>query len=251
MKIVVIGGHGLIGSRLVAILGEHGHEAVAAGPRSGVNTVTGEGLAEALDGADVVVDVCNSPSFADDDVMDFFRTGTENLVAAAQAAGVRHHVALSVVGCDRLPDSGYMRAKVAEEELVEGSSLPYTIVRATQFYEFVKVIADASAVGDTVRVPAALVQPIAAEDVSREVARAAEGEPAGGIVEIAGPEACSFEDLIRQELRARNDPRHVAVDPDAGYFGAKLADDSLLPVDAARLGETRFEDWLGRHAVAG
>ena len=251
MKIVVIGGHGLIGSRLVDILGEHGHEAVAAGPRTGVNTVTGEGLAEALDGADVVVDVCNSPSFADDDVMDFFRTGTANLVAAAKAAGVGHHVALSIVGCDLLPDSGYMRAKVVEEELVESSSLPYTIVRATQFYEFVQVIVGAATEGDTVRVPAALIQPIAAEDVSRAVGKAAVSEPANGIVEIAGPEACSFEDLIRQELRARNDPRHVVVDADAGYFGAKLADDSLLPVDAAQLGETRFEDWLGRPAVAG
>jgi uncharacterized protein YbjT (DUF2867 family) len=251
MKIVVIGGHGLIGSRLVDILGEHGHEAVAAGPRSGVNTVTGEGLAEALDGADVVVDVCNSPSFEDDAVMDFFRTGTGNVVAAAQAAGVGHHVALSVVGCDLLPDSGYMRAKVAEEELVEGSPVPYTIVRATQFYEFVKVIADAATQGDSVRVPAALIQPIAAEDVSQAVARAAVGEPVRGIVEIAGPEAYSFQDLIRQELTARDDARRVIVDPEAGYFGAALTDGTLLPGEGAQLGETRFEDWLGRSAVAG
>jgi uncharacterized protein YbjT (DUF2867 family) len=250
MKIVVIGGHGLIGSRLVDILGEHGHEAVAAGPRTGVNTVTGDGLAEALDGADVVVDVCNSPSFADDEVMDFFRTGTRNLVAAARTAGVGHHVALSVVGCDRLPDSGYMRAKVVEEELVEGSSLPYTIVRATQFYEFVKVIADAATEGDTVRVPAARVQPIAAEDVSRAVGRAAVGEPVNGIVEVAGPEAYTFEDLVRRELSARDDPRQVVVDPGAGYFGAELTDGSLVPDDDARLGETRFEDWLGRPAIA-
>jgi uncharacterized protein YbjT (DUF2867 family) len=250
MKIVVIGGHGLIGSRLVDILGEHGHEAVAAGPRTGVNTVTGEGLAEALDGADVVVDVCNSPSFADDDVMDFFRTGTGNLVAAAQVAGVGHHVALSVVGCDLLPDSGYMRAKLVEEELVEGSSLPYTIVRATQFYEFVKMIADAATEGDTVRVPAALIQPIAAEDVSRAVGRAAVSEAINGIVEIAGPEAYTFEDLIRRHLSAHDDPRQVVVDPGAGYFGARLTDGSLLPGEGAQLAETRFEDWLGRPAIA-
>jgi uncharacterized protein YbjT (DUF2867 family) len=251
MKIVVIGGHGLIGSQLVDKLGDHGHDAVAAGPRTGVNTLTGQGLAEALDGADVVVDVCNSPSFEDDAVMDFFRTSTGNTLAAEEAAGVGHHVALSVVGCDRLPDSGYMRAKVAQEELIEASSIPYTIVRSTQFYEFVKTIADAATEGDTVRVPAASIQPIAAEEVARAVGRTAIGTPAGGIVEVAGPEPFRFDELMRQGLSARNDRRHVAADPDARYFGTTLSDTSLLPGEHAQLGETRFEDWLGRPAIPG
>jgi uncharacterized protein YbjT (DUF2867 family) len=251
MKIVVIGGHGLIGSKLVDNLVEHGHDAVAAGPRTGVNTLTGEGLAEVLDGADVVVDVCNSPSFEDDAVLDFFRTSTGNLLVAEQAAGVRHHVALSVVGCDRLPESGYMRAKVAQEELIENSSIPYTIVRSTQFYEFVDAIADAATEGDTVRLPSARIQPIAAGDVARAVGRAAIGTPAGGIVEVAGPERFRFDELIRQGLSARSDPRHVIADPDARYFGAKLDDTSLLAGPDAQLGGTRFEDWLGRLAIPG
>ena len=250
MRIVVIGGHGLIGSQVVDQLGDHGHDAVAAGPRTGVDALTREGLAEALDGADVVVDVCNSPSFADDAVLDFFRTTTGNLVAAEKAAGVGHHVALSVVGCDRLPDSGYMRAKVAQEALIENSSIPYTIVRSTQFYEFVRMIADAATEGDTVRLPSAQIQPIAAEDVARAVGRTAVGTAAGGFVEIAGPEPFRFEELIRRELSARNDPRHVVTDPDGRYFGTTLGDTSLLPGEHAQLGETRFEDWLSQPSIS-
>ena len=197
MKIVVIGGHGRIGSKIVAKLGEHGHDAVAAGPKTGVNTLTGEGLAEALAGADVVIDVSNSPSFEDDAVMDFFRTSTGNLLAAEQAAGVGHHVAMSVVGSDRLPDSGYLRAKVAQEQLIEASSIPYSIVRSTQFFEFVESIADAATDGDTVRVPAASIQPVAADDAARAVGRIAVGTPVDGIVEVAGPEPFRFDELIQ------------------------------------------------------
>ena len=244
MKIVVIGGHGRIGSKIVEQLGEHGHDAVAADPSTGVNTLTGEGLAEAFEGADVVVDVSNSPSFEDDAVMDFFRTSTRNLLAAEQTAGVGHHVAMSIVGCDRLPGSGYLRAKVAQEELIEASPVPYSIVRSTQFYEFVDSIADAATDGDTVRVPAAGIQPIAAEDAARAVARISVGEPANGIVEIGGPKPYGFDELIREDLSAHDDPRRVAVDPDAQYFGTKLANGSLLPGKDAQLGETRFEDWL-------
>ena len=251
MKIVVIGGHGRIGSKIVAKLGEHGHDAVAAGPQTGVNTLTGEGLAEALAGADVVIDVSNSPSFEDDAVMDFFRTSTGNLLAAEQAAGVGHHVAMSVVGSDRLPDSGYLRAKVAQEELIEASSIPYSIVRSTQFYEFVESIADAATEGDTVRVPAASIQPVAADDAARAVGRIAVGTPVGGIVEVAGPRPYRFDELIRESLSAHDDPRRVVVDPDARYFGTTLTNGSLLPGENAQLGETRFEDWLGAHATAG
>ena len=251
MKIVVIGGHGRIGSKIVDRLGEHGHDAVAAGPKTGVDTLTGEGLAEALAGADVVVDVSNSPSFEDDAVMDFFRTSTGNLLAAEQAAGVGHHVAMSVVGSDRLPDSGYLRAKVAQEKLIQEGAMPYSIVRSTQFFEFVEPIVAAATEGDTVRVPSARIQPIAADDAARAVGRIAVGTPVNGIVEVAGPEPLRFEDLIQSALSARNDPRHVVADPDARYFGAKLADGSLLPGENAQLGETRFEDWLGAHAIAG
>jgi uncharacterized protein YbjT (DUF2867 family) len=250
MKIIVIGGHGRIGSKIVERLGEHGHDAVAADPGTGVDTLTGEGLAEALHGADVVVDVSNSPSFEDDAVLEFFRTSTRNLLAAEQAAGVGHHVALSVVGSDRLPDSGYLRAKVAQEELIEASSVPYTIVRSTQFYEFVDSIAAAAADGDTVRVPAASIQPIAADDAARAVGRLAVGRPAGGIVEIAGPAPYRFDELIRLGLSAHDDPRDVVADPDARYFGTTLTDGSLLPGSGAELGETRFEDWLGAPATA-
>ena len=249
MKIVVIGGHGLIGSKLIDKLRDHGHDADAADLDTGINTLTGEGLAEALDGAEVVVDVSNSPSFEDDAVLDFFRTSTSNILAAEQAAGVGHHVALSVVGCDRLPDSGYLRAKVAQEKLIEASSIPYSIVRATQFYEFVERIAAAATEGDTVRLPAARIQPMAADDVARAVGKTAVGTPAGGIVEVAGPEPFSFEELIRRGLEARNDPRHVVADPDARYFGTTLDDSSLLPGGDAQLGETRFEDWLGALAT--
>jgi uncharacterized protein YbjT (DUF2867 family) len=241
MRIVVIGGHGRIGSKLVDRLGD---DAVAAGPRTGVDAFTGEGLAGALDGADVVVDACNSPSFEDDAVLDFFRTSTANLLAAEQAADVGHHVAMSVVACDRLPDSGYMRAKVAQEELVEASSIPYTIVRSTQFHEFVEIIADAATEGDTVRLPSARIQPVAAEDAARAAGRIAVGTPVNGTIEVAGPEPYRFDELIRRALIVRNDPRQVVADPDTRYFGTTLDDSSLLPGEHARLGETRFEDWL-------
>jgi uncharacterized protein YbjT (DUF2867 family) len=245
MKIVVIGGHGLIGSKLVDRLGDDGHDVAAASRRTGVDAVTGEGLAEALDGADVVIDAANSPSFEDEAVMSFFQTSTGNLLAA----GVGHHVAVSVVGCDRLSESGYMRAKVAQEELIAASSIPYSIVRATQFYEFVETIAYVATDGDTVRLPPARIQPVAAEDAARAVGRIAVGEPVNGIVEVAGPEPLPFDELIRQALS--NDPRHVVVDPDARYFGAPLGDAGLLPGEHAQLGNTRFEDWFSRPAVAG
>jgi uncharacterized protein YbjT (DUF2867 family) len=251
MKIIVIGGHGRIGSKIVARLGEHGHDAVAAGPQNGVDTLTGEGLAEALDGADVVIDVSNSPSFEDDAVMDFFQTSTRNILAAEQVAGVGHHVAMSVVGSDRLPDSGYLRAKVAQEQLIEAGPIPYSIVRSTQFYEFVEPIADAATEGNTVRVPDASIQPIAADDAARAVGRMAVGTPANGIVEVAGPKPYRFDELIGYTLRTRNDPRRVVVDPDARYFGATLTNGSLLPSEHAQLGETRFEDWLGALATTG
>jgi uncharacterized protein YbjT (DUF2867 family) len=251
MKIVVIGGHGRVGSKIVEKLGEHGHDAVAADLSTGVNTLTGEGLAEALDGADAVVDVSNSPSFEDAEVLEFFRTSTRNILAAEKAAGVGHHVALSVVGSDRLPDSGYLRAKVAQEELIKASSIPYSIVRSTQFFEFVESIAAASTDGDTVRVPAASIQPVAADDAASAVGRIAVGVPVNGIVEIAGPEPFRFDELIRYDLSAHNDPRAVVADPDAQYFGTRLTDDSLLPGEDAQLGETRFEDWLGALATAG
>jgi uncharacterized protein YbjT (DUF2867 family) len=250
MKIVVIGGHGRVGSKIVEKLGEHGHDGVAADLSTGVNTLTGEGLAEALDGADVVVDVSNSPSFEDDAVMEFFQTATRNVLAAEQAARVGHHVAMSVVGSDRLPGSGYLRAKVAQEMLIEASSIPYSIVRSTQFFEFVDSIAADATDGDSVRVPAASIQPVAADDAASAVCRIAVGRPAGGIVEVAGPKPYRFDELIRYALSARNDPRHVVADPDARYFGTTLTNGSLLPSEHAQLGETRFEDWLGALATA-
>src|SRR4051812_45597569 len=246
MKIVIIGGTGLIGSKLVTILGEQGHEAVAASPNSGVNTLTGEGLAEVLKGAQVVVDVSNSPSFADAPVMEFFKRSTGNLLTYEAAAGVGHHVALSVVGTDRLPDSGYLRAKNAQEMLIKESSIPYSIVRATQFFEFVKSIADSATEGNTVRLPPVRFQPMAADDVASAVARVAMGSPLNGIVEIAGPEQFRFDELIRLGLSARKDPREVIADPHARYFGTELSERSLVPGDDAQLGETRFEDWLSR-----
>jgi uncharacterized protein YbjT (DUF2867 family) len=249
MKIVVIGGRGRIGSKLVEKLEQHGHDAVAADLSDGVNTLTGEGLAEALDGADVVVDVSNSPSFEDAAVLAFFETSTGNILAAEKAAGVGHHVALSVVGADRLPDSGYLRAKVAQEQLIEDSSIPYSIVRATQFYEFVQSIADAATDADTVRVPSALIQPIAADEVARAVGRTAVGTPVNGIVEISGPETFRFDELIRHGLSAHNDPRHVVADPGARYFGTKLTDTSLVTGPDAQLSEARFEDWLSALAT--
>jgi uncharacterized protein YbjT (DUF2867 family) len=251
MKIIVIGGHGRVGSKIVDKLGQHGHDAVAAGPQTGVDTITGEGLAEVLDGADVVIDVSNSPSFEDDAVMEFFQTSTRNILGAEKAAGVGHHVAMSVVGGDRLPDSGYLRAKVAQEGLIAASPIPYSIVRSTQFYEFVDSIIGAATEGETVRVPAASIQPIAAGDAARAVARVAVGKPANGIVEIAGPKPYRFDELIGSALSARNDPRPVVADPGTPYFGATLTDGSLLPSEHAELGETRFEDWLGALATAG
>ncbi len=244
MKVVIIGGTGLIGSKLVTKLRDHGHEAVPAAPNTGVNTLTGEGLADVMQGAAVVVDVSNSPSFEDAAVIEFFGTSTRNLLDAEAAAGVGHHVALSIVGDDALPDSGYMRAKVAQEALIRGSSIPYSIVHATQFFEFLGRIADDATDGDTVRLPPVLFQPIAADDVATAVDRVAEGEPVGGIIEIAGPEQFRFDDFIRRGLAARHDPRQVVADPDARYFGTALAERSLVPGDGAQLGETTFEAWL-------
>jgi len=245
----VIGGTGLIGSKLVRMLQEHGHQAVAASPNTGVNTITGEGLAEALRGASVVVDVSNSPSFEDAAVLKFFETSTGNILQAEAAAGVRHHVALSVVGTERLQQSGYFRAKMAQEKLIQESSIPYSIVHATQFFEFVKSIADGATVGNTVRLAPVLIQPMAAEDVASAVARTAVGAPINGIVEVAGPEQFRLDELVRRALAARHDPRKVAADPQTRYFGAKLGERMLVPGADAKLGEIRFEDWLSQSAV--
>jgi len=250
MKIVVIGGTGLIGSKVVTKLSERGYQAVSASPASGVNTLTGEGLAEVLEGASVVVDVSNSPSFEDGPVMEFFQTSTRNLLNSEATAGVGHNVALSFVGTDRLPDSGYMRAKVAQEKLIRESSIPYSIVRATQFFEFVNRIADSATEGNAVRVPPVRFQPMAADDVASAVARVAMGPPLNGIVEIAGPEQFRFDELIRLGLSARKDPREVIADSHARYFGTELSERSLVPGDDdAQLGETRFEDWLNRQST--
>jgi uncharacterized protein YbjT (DUF2867 family) len=246
MKIVVIGGSGLIGSKLVNKLSQHGHETIAASPDSGVNTLTGEGLDEALEGASVVVDVSNAPAWEDDAVMEFFTTPTSNLQAAEAAAGVAHHVALSVVGTERLTESGYFRAKLAQEELIAGSSIPYSIVRATQFFEFVKRIADDATDGNTVRLPPALVQPMAADDVASGVGRVSVGTPLNGMLEIAGPEQFRLDELIRGVLQTRKDPREVVTDPQARYFGINPSERALLPGPDARLAETRFRDWLER-----
>ena len=248
MKIVVIGGTGLIGSKVVTKLGERGYEVVAASPNSGVNTLTGEGLAEVLEGASVVVDVSNSPSFEDAPVMEFFQTSTRNLLTYEAAAGVGHHVALSIVGTDSLPDSGYMRAKVAQEKLIKESSIPYSIVRATQFFEFVNRIADSATEGTTVRLPSVGFQPMAADDVASVVSKVAIGSPLNGMVEVAGPEQFRFDECISRGLSARQDPREVIADPHARYFGTELGERSLVPGDDAQLGETRFEDWLSRAA---
>jgi uncharacterized protein YbjT (DUF2867 family) len=244
MKIVVIGGTGLIGSKVVSKLDDRGYEAVAASPNSGVNTLTGEGLAEVLEGASVLVDVSNSPSFEDAAVMEFFTTSTHNMLEYEAAAGVGHHVALSVVGCDRLPESGYLRAKVAQEKLIKESSIPYSIVRATQFFEFLKRIADTATEGNTIRLPAVGFQPMAADDVAQIVAKTAVGLPLNGTVEVGGPERFRFDEMIRMGLNAGNDPREVVIDPHARYFGTELGERSLVPDDGALLGETRFEDWL-------
>ena len=249
MKIVIIGGTGRIGSKVVTLLRERRHQAVPASPESGVNTLTGQGLAEVLAGAAEVVDVSNSPSFEDAAVLKFFETSTTNLLAAEAAAGVSHHVALSIVGIDGAPDSGYFRAKVAQETLIRNSSIPYSIVRATQFFEFFKSIADEATDGNTVRIAPVLFQPIAADDVAKAVSRVAVSAPVNGIVEIAGPQQFRFDEFIRLGLRARQDPRVVAADPQARYFGTELGERTLVPGADARLGDIRFEDWLAQSAV--
>jgi len=249
MKIVVIGGSGLIGSKLVTKLREHGHETVAASPNSGVNTLTGEGLAGALKGASVVIDVSNSPSWEDSAVMKFFETSTRNLLSYEAAAGIGHHVALSVVGTDQLTESGYFRAKVAQEKLIKESSIPYTIVRATQFFEFVKGIADISMDGDKVHLPPVLFQPMAADDVASGVGRIAVDAPVNGIVEIGGPEQFRLDELVRLHLATLKDPREVIADPHARYSGAEVSERTLVPGNNARLGETRFETWLTQSAA--
>jgi len=246
MKIVVIGGSGLIGSKLVAILSALGHEAVAASPNSGVNTLTGEGLAEVLEGVQVVVDVSNSPSFEDAAVLNFFETSTRNLLSYEAVARVGHHVALSVVGSERLPESGYLRAKIAQENLIKEGSIPYSIIHATQFFEFVNRIADEATSGNSVHLPPVLFQPIAADDVATAVCEVATGSPLNGVVEVGGPEQFRFDELIRQALSARNDPREVIADPHAKYFGTELSERSLVPDNDAQLGETHFEDWVSR-----
>jgi uncharacterized protein YbjT (DUF2867 family) len=246
MKIVVIGGTGLIGSKVVGKLREQGHESIAASPSSGVNTITGEGLAEVLNGAAVVLDVTNAPSWEDAAVMTFFETSTRNLLAQESAAGVKHHVALSVVGTDRLLDSGYFRAKITQENLIRSSSVPYSIVRATQFYEFVKAIADLSTTDGTVRLPSALIQPMAADDVASALARVAVGAPVNGTVEVGGPEQFPLDDLVRRFLAARKDPRQVIRDPQAPYYGIHVSERALVPDASAWLGNTRLDDWLAR-----
>jgi uncharacterized protein YbjT (DUF2867 family) len=249
MKLVIIGGTGLIGSKLVSRLREHGHEAVPAAPGTGVNTLTGEGLAEVLQGASVVVDVSNSPSFEDTAVMEFFTTSTRNVLTAAGAAGVKHYVALSVVGTERLSESGYFRAKTAQEELIKASSIPYSIVHATQFFEFVNSIAAVATEGNTVRVPPVFIRPMAADDVAKAVGRIAVGTPVNGVVEIAGPEQFRLDELIRKGLKARQDPRQVVGDPQSRYFGVRLSERTLVPAEGARLGEIRFQEWLGQPAL--
>jgi uncharacterized protein YbjT (DUF2867 family) len=249
MKIVVIGGTGLIGSKLVNKLREHGHEAVAAAPNTGVNTITGEGLAEVLKGASVVVDVSNSPSWDDAAVLKFFETSTNNLLTYEAAAGLGHHVALSVVGTDRRSESGYFRAKIAQEKLIKQSSIPYSIVHATQFFEFLKGLADISMVGDKVHLPPVLFQPMAADDVASGVGRIAVGRPVNGIVEIGGPEQFRLDELVRRRLSSLKDPREVIADPNARYDGARVSEKTLLPGNNARLGETRFETWLTQPAA--
>jgi uncharacterized protein YbjT (DUF2867 family) len=246
MKVVVIGGTGLIGSKVVAELEEHGHEAVPASPDSGVDTLTGEGLAEVLAGAQVVVDVSNSPSFADDDVLRFFRTSTSNILKAEKAAGVGHHVALSVVGTDRLQGSGYFRAKQAQEDLIRGGGVPYSIVHATQFFEFAKGLADQATDGDTVTLLPVRIQPVSSDDVAAAVCRAAVGEPLDGLTEVAGPDVYELPELIRRELAATQDARKVVADPNGTYWGAEIEDDTLLPGPDAHIGEVRFDEWLAR-----
>ena len=249
MKVVVIGGTGLIGSKTVAILRRSGHEVLAASPTSGVDTITGEGLKEALDDAKVVIDVANSPSFEDKAALEFFETSGRNLLAAEAAAGVRHHVALSIVAIDRT-DNGYFRAKVAQEKLIRTSGIPYTIVRSTQFLEFLRRIADSAADGNIVRLPPVLFQPIAADDVAASVADVALAAPRNGIVEMAGPERAPFNEILARYLKAIGDPRGVVSDPEAHYFGAGVEEDSLVPLSEARLGRIGLDEWLRRSQAA-
>jgi uncharacterized protein YbjT (DUF2867 family) len=250
MKVVVIGGTGLIGSKLLEKIRAHGDEAIPASPGTGVDTLTGDGLDEVLEGAAVVVDVTNSPSFEDDAVLEFFTASTRNLLAAEARAGVRHHVALSVVGTGRLPESGYFRAKLAQESLIEGSTIPYSIVHATQFFEFLDRMADGATEGDTVRVAPVLIQPMAADDVAAALADVALGEPLNGIVEVAGPEQFRYDQLVRRHLADRGDAREVVADPQARYFGAEVDDRSLVPDEGARLGGTTLDGW-SHHVRAG
>jgi uncharacterized protein YbjT (DUF2867 family) len=249
MKIVVIGGTGLIGSRVVEKLKQKGHEAIAAAPNTGVNTITGEGLKEAMAGAQVVIDLANSPSFEDKAVLEFFETSGRNLLAAEAAAGVRHHVALSIVGTDRTPDNGYFRAKVAQEKLIETSGIPYTIIRSTQFLEFLGAIAASSTEGSTVRLSPGLFQPIAADDVAAIVADVALAAPRNGIVEIAGPERAPFYEIVARYLKAVGDPRKVVSDPEARYWGGRVEERSLVPLGEARLGRIGLAEWLRRSAA--
>jgi uncharacterized protein YbjT (DUF2867 family) len=250
MKIVVIGGTGLIGSKSVPILRQGGHEVVAASPNTGVNTITGEGLKEAMAGTQVVIDLANSPSFEDRAVLEFFETSGRNLLAAEAAAGVWHHVALSIVGTDRTPDNGYFRAKVAQEKLIEKSAIPYTIIRSTQFMEFLRAIADSSAEGSTVRLSPGLFQPIAADDVAAIVADVALAAPRSAIVEIAGPDRAPFNEIVARYLKAVGDPREVVSDPEARYFGGRVEERSLVPLGEARLGSIGFDEWLRRRSPA-
>ena len=246
MKIVVIGGTGLIGSKTVVFLRQGGHEVVAASPNSGVNTITGEGVKEAVAGAQVVIDLANSPSFEDKAVLGFFETAGRNLLPAETEAGVGHHVALSIVGTDRMPENGYFRAKVAQEKLIEASGIPYTIIRATQFMEFLRGIADSSADGNRVRLPPVLFQPIAADDIAPIVAEMALAAPKNGIVEIAGPERAPFNDIVARYLKAVGDPRQVVSDPEARYWGGRVEERSLVPLGEARLGSIGLGEWLRR-----
>ena len=250
MKIVVIGGTGLIGSKVIAILRQGGHEAIAASPKSGVNTITGEGVKEALAGVDVVVDLANSPSFEDKAVLEFFETSGRNLLPAERAAGVRHHVALSIVGVDRSADIGYFRAKLAQEKLIEASGVPYTIIRATQFMEFLGGIANSGAEGNKVKMSPGLFQPIAADDVAAAVAEAALAPPRNGVVEIAGPDRAPFNEVIARYLKAAGDPREVVRDPEARYFGGRVEERSLVPIGEARLGRISLDEWLRRKRTA-
>ncbi|MCU6432602.1 SDR family oxidoreductase [Undibacterium sp. Jales W-56] len=249
MKIVIIGGSGLIGKKLAALLQQAGHEVAATSPSSGVNAVTGEGLPQVLAGADVVVDVTNSPSFEDEAVMSFFKASTQNLLAAELAAGVRHHVALSVVGSERVPESGYFRAKVAQESIIKGSTVPYTIVRATQFFEFLTSIAYASTQSQTVRASSARLQPVAADDVAAALAKVATEAPLNDTCEVAGPQSFRLNELLRRTLQASQDPREVVKDDEALYFGTRLDDESLTPGAHARIGTTSLESWLANTKI--